>query len=332
MASSQEGDPGAGHGRLEPFHHRGPRVPGVPRFLAEVAGFVAPVQEGRPPSPDREDQIRPAPVADDRQPFLHFRAGRQKHGLEQSAALEPARDQHRLAGGGVFAGRERRHLRDLAVQTSQEFPSGEGRLAVGGSVGDLHHLQKAKGADRRGRVRPLAADADEVRQPPDRGVRRAGQQRQQDAAAVLAQHVRFVGEFRGRVGRINAKDVAFGLQGAAELGGAGVGAAGDDHGLDGRVGEHFLHVVRRAVGRDFVAAGGDEGGGHRQAVGVVSQQRETHGLSLPNADFSYGPVHSAPAWETTSRCRGHGDRGRPNSDFFTERQRRIKPERMKDER
>ena len=107
-------------------------------------------------------------------------------------------------------------------------------------------------------------------------MRRARQQRQQNATRVLAQQLRFKGDFGGLVGRIDTEDVPFRLQGAAELGRAHVGAAGDDHRLDGRVRQHLFQVGGRGVGRPFVPARGNEGVGHRPAVGVVSQERETH--------------------------------------------------------
>ncbi len=117
-------------------------------------------------------------------------------------------------------------------------------------MGVVQHLRRAgtlelKQAERTecGRRRYVGGwSIDEFGHAGKRGVQRLGQDRQQYVASIALEHRRLVCEVGFLVGGMDAQDVALRLKGAPQLLGPNRWRTGDDHRLDGWIGQHLLDV------------------------------------------------------------------------------------------
>ena len=119
------------------------------------------------------------------------------------------------------------------------------------------------------------------------------QERQQDAARILLNHRRFVGDIRRIIGGMDAQDMVLGLQGPAKLVRTITRAPGNDDDLDLRIGKQFFQIGDAldsqaplpeplqargwsVIGRQLMAARRHHGMSHVEAVGMVANKCKAH--------------------------------------------------------
>ncbi len=83
----------------------------------------------------------------------------------------------------------------------------------------------------------------EFGQSSEGGMRRFGQKGQKHIARVVTDHRRFVGDLRRVVSRMHAQNMPLRLQRTAELCRTHGGRSGDDHRLNGRIGQYLFEIA-----------------------------------------------------------------------------------------
>ena len=208
------------------------------------------------------------------------------HHPHHAAVDESAAEKQRLGRRQLLAGRMGENLDDLAADAAQHVPIRQPRR-VGVGVDQVCFRSPALEFENR---RP-GFRLPHLQEAIDRGMKRLGQERQQELSARGLIERRLESRVGLAVDGMDAEDVSFRLERSPQDVGASAGGIGDDEELDGRVREDLLEIADKGgfetatpeelvsrlgsgIGDEAVAAI-DEGAGDVESVGMIADKCET---------------------------------------------------------